>query len=146
MTKLHACVEEVTHSNVKVADRGSRWGANFPNARQDKFRKIRVDGCLVNDGPRADWIVTKLGVGSAIIELKGKDVEHACNQVFATLSHPDCQDWMEKKRALLIVCSRVPSFDTAIGKAQTRARKAGVRLTVDCRGGDFSIEKLLGQK
>ena len=145
MTKINACVEEVSHSNVTVGDRGCKWTANFPNGDKVPFRKVRVDGCIVNDGPRADWIVSKVGVGSAVVELKGKDVQHACEQVFATLDHDDCQEWLEEKRSLLIVCSRVPSFDTSIAKAQTKARKKGVRLKAVCRGGDFSIEDLIGK-
>lgn len=146
MTKLSACVQEVSHSNVTVGDKGSRYKANFPNPSKDKFQKAHVDGCMVTDGARADWIVSKVGVGSVIIELKGKDVAHACEQLFATLNHANCQEWLEPKRALLIVCSRVPSFDTSIAKAQVRARKAGVRLKASCGGGNFLVEDLLAIK
>lgn len=144
MKKLHACVEQVKHSNVTVGDKGSKYKANFPNPGKSAFQKVHVDGCLVTEGARADWIVTKVGVGSVIVELKGKDVAHACEQLFSTLRHADCQEWLEAKRALLIVCSRVPSFDTAIAKAQVKARKAGVRLKASCGGGDFLVENLLG--
>lgn len=146
MTKLSACVQEVSHSNVTVGDKGSRYKANFPNSSKNKFYKVHVDGCIVTEGARADWIVTKVGVGSVIVELKGKDVAHACEQLFATLDHASCQDWLEAKKALLIVCSRVPSFDTSIAKAQVRARKAGVRLKASCGGGNFSVEDLLAIK
>jgi hypothetical protein len=146
MTKLSACVQEVSHSNVTVGDRGSKYRANFPNPSNVKFRKAHVDGCIVTDGARADWIVSKVGVGSVIVELKGKDVAHACEQLFSTLSHADCQEWLEAKKALLVVCSRVPSFDTSIAKAQVRARKAGVRLKASCGGGNFSVEELLAIK
>lgn len=146
MTKLGECVVQVSHSNVTVGDRGSKYRANFPNPEKVPFQKAQVDGCLVKSGKRADWIVTKVGVGSVVVELKGKDVAHACEQLFTTLSHDDCQQWLEQKRALLIVCSRVPSFDGTIAKAQVRARKAGVRLHASCGGGDFFVEKLLGRK
>ncbi|AZI35824.1 hypothetical protein [Caenibius tardaugens] len=82
-------------------------------------------------------------MGSVIVELKGKDLDHACQQVMATIAHADCQPWLEAKRGILIVCSRYPSFDTSVAKAKVAARKRGIRLSVVCDKADTEFEKVL---
>jgi hypothetical protein len=84
------CVEERSESNIKCAD-GSRF-AVFSNKEQREFRKIRIDDCVVKEGLRADWVLER-GDEAVILELKGKDVEHAAKQVFAT-----AQLWVAEKR------------------------------------------------
>ncbi|MFK4870761.1 hypothetical protein [Novosphingobium sp. ZW T3_23] len=136
-----ACVEEVDGSNVTVKERGRR--ANFKNPGRSTFQKIQVDKCLVKDGKKADWIVRKIGVGSIVVELKGKDLDQACRQLLATVEHPDCQPWLQEQKALLIVCSRYPSVDTTVQKVRLAARKRGMRLSVVCDQGDFIFEDVL---
>lgn len=140
MTFEH-CEETVTHSNVLVEEHGMR--ANFRNVDRSPFRRVRIDNCVITEGPRADWIVSKIGTGSVVVELKGKDVEWACNQLFTTLSHPDCQIFLEDRRALLIVCSRNPLHDSKSAKLQEHARRKGVRLKIVCKSSDCAIETLL---
>lgn len=135
------CVETVCHSNILVQERGRK--ANFKNSARHSHHKVKVDGCLIKEGLRSDWIVTKVGVGSVVVELKGKDIDHACKQVMATISHANCQPWLEEKRGILIVCSRYPSFDTSVAKAKVNARKRGIRLSVVCDKSDNEFENML---
>lgn len=93
---------------------------------------MRVDGCLIADGSlRADFIISKPGVVDVIVELKGKDILHARDQIAATLAfwktHPPFSD----KIAGLIICSRSPmaSSDLQVMKA-----KAKIKLIVDETG------------
>lgn len=141
MTGTSPCVEVVSHTNVTVAERGRR--ANFRNPGNECYQKVRVDGCVVTSGPRCDWIVTKVGVGSVLVELKGSDVSHAFEQLVASLRHPKCASWLEKRRSLLVVCSKFPAFDTARAQREEFARKNGVRLKVVCNQADMEIETLL---
>ena len=138
----HECVEEIDIPLIVVVERGRK--AVFSNVSRAIHRRVKVDGCLINEGSRADWIITKLGVGSVIVELKGKDLDNACRQLMVTSCHGLCEPWMETRRALLIVCSRYPSFDTAIAKAKVAARKRGMRLTVVCSQSKSSVEELVG--
>lgn len=141
MMAPHRCVERVSHSNITVHERGRR--ANFPNPARESYLRVRVDDCLVTAGPRADWIITKEGVGSVVLELKGRDVQHACEQVFVSLVHADCQPWLEERRALLIVCAKYPAYDTGVQRAQERARQLGVRLKVVCNQAELDLESLV---
>lgn len=136
------CVEETNGSNITVKERGRR--ANFRNPDRHSFLKIQVDGCLLNEKyKKADWIVTKVGIGSIIIELKGKNLDQACQQLKETLDHPRCKPWLEARKAMLIVCSRYPSIDTTVQRLQLKARKQGVRLNVVCDQGNFIFEDML---
>ena len=54
--------------------------------------------------------------------------------------------WLEKKIGLLLVCSRVPSFDTSIARAKIEARKKGLALTVKCSKHDCAIADVTGGK
>lgn len=142
MTFVHPCVEQVRHSNVTVEERGRR--ANFLNPSNARFLRAKVDNCLIKQGVRADWIVTKVGVGSVIVELKGSDVAHACDQLLVTLVHQATQEWLEERRTLLTICSRRPSNDTRAQRAEERARKLGLRLRIYCNQRDIVIEDLFG--
>lgn len=136
------CVEEVNDSNVTVKERGRR--ANFQNPSRARFRKVKVDKCLVSEGEKkADWIITKIGVGSIVIELKGKNLEKACQQLKATIENPKCKPWIEDKKSFLIVCSRYPSIDTTVQRLRSSCRKQGMRLKVVCDQGDFIFEDAL---
>jgi len=141
MMGLSPCVATVTHSNITVSEKGRR--ANFRNPENELYQKARVDGCLVTSGVRCDWIVTKIGVGSVLVELKGSDIAHAFDQLLATLQHVHCKCWLEKRRAMLVVCSKYPAFDTGRARREEVARKKGLRLKVVCNEADLHIEELL---
>lgn len=140
--KNEECIEETVGQNVVVKENGRR--INFLNPDRSKFKKIKVDNCLIIDGERSDWIVTKVGVGSVVVELKGKDVDKACHQLWSTLAHPDCCGHLEKKRALVVVASRVPSLDTSIQRHKNKARQNGLRLEFICQNRDVLFEDILG--
>jgi hypothetical protein len=101
------CVESVTHSKVKVEEGGRK--AVFLNRDNSLIKIVTVDGCLIkNTELKADYIVSKPGIVDVIVELKGKDVPHARDQIVATLpvwrAHPP----FSPRIAALIVCSRSP--------------------------------------
>lgn len=137
----HECVDEITHKKIVVAENGRK--ANVLNPQEKVFRRIQVDGCLVNQETIADWIVSEVGVASVIVELKGSDVKKACRQLMATLKHQDCIPWLEEKIGFLVVCSRVPSFDTSIARAKLEARKQGVLLTIKCNKHECGMSDLV---
>ncbi|WP_428990018.1 hypothetical protein [Methylocapsa aurea] len=142
MTSSHPCVEKIRHENVTVKQRGRR--ANFVNPERAFYNRIQVDGCLVSEGKKADWIVSKINIGSVIVELKGKHLDEAYEQLLATIENKVCSCWLEERRSFLIICSRVPSFDTIVARKELEARKRGVRLKIICGHRDIKIESLLG--
>jgi hypothetical protein len=136
----HKCVEIVNDSKIKVAEKGK--SVIFLNPQRVEFKRIKVDNCLVKTGSRADWIISKTGGVSVIVELKGRDVGHAIEQLFATLTHIDCTDWLNYPTKLLVICAKYPSFDTKVARAQVRARKLGTTLKIVCRSLECSIDQI----
>lgn len=82
-----SCVaaREVTDvSRVKVEENGR--SAIFVNNERAKFHKVKVDGGLIDNQLCADYVVSKDQVGSVVVELKGTDIEHAVDQIDATIT------------------------------------------------------------
>ncbi|WP_426699895.1 hypothetical protein ACPPVV_10805 [Rhodanobacter sp. Col0626] len=117
--------------------------AIFANPRRQIYHIIKVDGGLVEQQRAADYVVCRPGVGNLVVELKGKDVGVACGQIEATLSIMNgCKD-NRFPVAGLIVCTRVPCFDTKVqGLKSYFAKKYKSRLTVCSSKNKFDFEKL----
>lgn len=91
---------------------------------------------------RCDKLVTKKGVASVLVELKGKDVAHACEQLFSSVVHENVTPLLEKNIGFMVICSRSPRFDGFVAKAKQRAAKqfkAGFHIITN--EGEFDIER-----
>jgi len=135
-----SCTETVSHSRVKVEENSSK--AIFKNDHREEFKISQVDGCLVKDGIRCDKLVSKPNTASVLVELKGSDVSHACDQLFASANHPAVKPLLEKRLGFLVICARVPRFDGFVLKAKQRAAKqfkAGFHIVKN--RGEFDIER-----
>ncbi|MBB6219990.1 hypothetical protein [Rhizobium leguminosarum] len=136
------CVETVTVSNVKVEEKGRK--AIFRNPLNTAHDKIQMDGCVVRNSTAADWVVTKTEVGTIIVELKGKDVEHGAQQVEATARLLKQMEYPVVQLAALIVSTSYPKASSTIQKAQQRFfRNFGGPLHVVTRNDSFDFERVL---
>ena len=106
-----SCIEETDVSKIKVKD-GTKF-AVFLNSANTLHLKVRVDGCAVMDGPRADWVVER-GNDAIVVELKGRDVEHAAVQIAATSTLWKNVEGRCGKIAGLIVARQYPKASTVI--------------------------------
>lgn len=139
--KTKVCSLVKSDSKIKVEENGRK--AVFNNIERQDFTVSEVDGCLITDGPRADYLVSKNGSTSVLVELKGRNVEHACDQLFASLEHDNVQNLLEGKLGLLIICRKFPRFDTYVAKAKTKcARTLKAGFHVVCDKGEFDIERV----
>lgn len=120
--------------------------AAFRNPENSDYRVTRIDNCLVKDGVKVDYLVSKVGVASVLVELKGCDVDHACDQLEATVRHPSVDPLLEDRIGFVIVCRRYPKIDTKVQRAKTRiARDFKTILQVVCDRGEFDIERVAGR-
>jgi len=110
------CEEETSVARIKVEELGRK--ATFVNDEGERYRKTRMDGCIVKNRLAADWVVSRENVGDAIIELKGKHVEHAVRQVRATAEFLARGGFREGRLAGLVVCSQFPKASTSVQRAQ----------------------------
>ncbi len=138
--KAH-CTRTVSHSTVKVEE--NKRKALFNNPSGKSYCVTKVDDCLVTEGPRADYLVVEGSAHSVLVELKGKNVAHACEQLFASARHEDVAPLLTASLGFLVVCSRFPRVDTAVLKAKTKAAKEyGAGFHVVCDKGSFDIERI----
>lgn len=143
--KAEDCTESLSHTRVKVDDERSRRWAVFLNPTRATIRKIRVDGCLVRRSVAADWIVSKANCVDVVVELKGRDVGHAIQQVGATLrfwsENAECKQ--KDHLAALIVCTQYPRDNTKIERARRQiAQEHQAPLHVKSRNLEYAFEAL----
>ncbi|MFC3580611.1 hypothetical protein [Sphingomonas hylomeconis] len=135
------CTTPTRNSKIKVEENGRV--AVFTNEENSKFKVIEIDGCLITAGVRADYMVSKGKSVSVIVELKGKDISHACDQLFATVEHDAVKEIINPQVGFLIICRRFPRFDTFVAKAKTRsARQYKAGFHVICNKGEFDIDRV----
>jgi hypothetical protein len=140
--KIDHCQEDTTVSKVKVEENGRK--AVFRNSAQKKYKKTRIDGCVMVQTSAADWIVTKIPVGDVIIELKGKDVHHAVSQIHATARFWHKHKLFVGKIAALIVCKQYPRASTAVQRSQSSfAKTYRGPLHVVTKNYEYEFERVL---
>ena len=121
MTKLAECQDITNDPLIKVEQLGRK--AVIVNSSRSKHVRTRFDGCVVVGNLASDFIVTRKDLGDVIIELKGKDVEHATKQVEATAEYWRSNGHSTGVIAALIVATQYPKANTETRKAQERFAK-----------------------
>lgn len=135
------CTSVVTHSRVKVEE--NRRKAVFRNPQRKNYEVTQIDGCLITNGVRADYLVSEVSTHSILIELKGVNVEHACAQLLTTVQRGEMRPLLYPKLGFLVICSRYPRFDTFVAKAKQQCAnryKAGFHIV--CDQGEFDIHRV----
>ncbi|WP_369929363.1 hypothetical protein [Xanthomonas sp. NCPPB 2632] len=130
-------------SRVKVEENGK--SAVFLNPKKKRFFITKVDGGLVKHALSADFVVTQREIGDLIVELKGKDVDRAVEQVVATAEFlKRCErTGGDGRLAALIVCTRVPRQDSKSLRLQNAfQQKHRGRLRVVAANVEHDFEKL----
>lgn len=74
--------------------------------------KIRVDGCIINEGLRCDYLHLAKET-EFYIELKGQDLLHAMKQLERTINLLGSKS-RQQKRVCYIICTRSPLISTEI--------------------------------
>ena len=77
-----SCITEVSDSIIVLKEKGK--SARFLNNSRSSYEKGVVDGCLITDSvPKCDGFV-RAAEKVFLVELKGKDVQHAVGQIVNT--------------------------------------------------------------
>lgn len=102
------CYEDCNYPTVVVEENGRAFRLN--NRGRGQIKKVQVDGCLIDDKrPRCDYLF-EIGEEchcAIYVELKGADIEHAFNQLVATMTYLAAEH-KDVLRVCHIVASRVP--------------------------------------
>lgn len=128
---LQGCTEELKDSKIKVKRDGRR--ATFQNPERETVKCVDVDRWIRStDTAKADYIVAKPGLVDVIVELKGKDIRHAVEQVVATLTRWKNAPPFSKKIGGLIVFTRCPMSAAQTGDIKKRLLKNhGLWMEID---------------
>lgn len=121
MNQNEKCIETTNVTLIQVEEIGRK--ATFQNTKRENYLKIEVDGCVMVNRKAADWLIVKPDVGSIIIELKGRDVEHAVNQISETAKFLMENKDLSGKFSALIVCNQFPRASPSIQKKMNSFRK-----------------------
>jgi len=119
---LQACTDELDVSKITVKRDGRR--ATFDNSDRATIKCVDLDRWIPsNTTIKADYIVSKPGVADVIIELKGKDIDHAVEQIVVTLGKWNAAPPFSKKIGGLIVFTRCPMSAAKTGDIRKRLLK-----------------------
>ena len=108
------------------------------NDSRFNINKVKVDNCYIKNGLRCDYlfeiISNKLTIKVFYLELKGKDVNHAVEQLKETLKY--CQEKHNNKitKQCYIVVSKFPSSNASAQLLKKKFRKENkVQLFIDSK-------------
>ncbi len=97
------CLER-TRNKIIVCEENKRK-IIFYNNNARIVEKIKVDGCQITEGVRCDYLVNFAKIHN-FIELKGKDIKHAKEQIVRTMKVLSKKNY---EKRCYIVSSRSPS-------------------------------------
>lgn len=115
-----SCIVETRESRIKFEENKRKIIFLNPGARP--YKKVQVDGCAIRQGLKCDnLLVSGDESEERYVELKGKDVMHAVEQLEATIRELGQH---AGNRHAYIICTKVlPAYDTRIQGAQKMFRK-----------------------
>jgi hypothetical protein len=88
MINFGECEETNKNHHIVLSDTESKNKYSkfrLENPQKSKIRIIRVDGCVIKQGIRCDYLIILPNELEIYVELKGKDVEHAVKQLESSI-------------------------------------------------------------
>ena len=131
---IEVCNNPSQHKIVSVSENRRVFRINNPSRLG--INTVKVDGCYISEGKRCDYlfeIIDDALRNVLYVELKGKHIEEAIEQLSATL-HVCLSIHEHLPRHCYIVASRVPKASTSTQKYKKEfKRKYGVLLHIDTK-------------
>jgi hypothetical protein len=133
------CVSTVRDSKIKVHDPGTGKSAILLNPDRAQVRRIRMDGCFAPVGAiAADFVVSMPKTVDVIVELKGKNVDHAVEQIESTWTfwRNHAEHEPDQLIGAWIMCSEYPRASLKVGRYRERFRARGGILLISTHNGE----------
>jgi hypothetical protein len=123
-----ACYDDCTHSARRptVVVRESGRTAVFRNENREKLTLTKFDGCVDCDGRRADYVLNHPDQRRVIIELKGRHLSDARDQISDTFKFLSQTKRTGSGVSALIVCSKVPLGVSTVQRLTVALKSVGV--------------------
>lgn len=116
------CSENTKNKIIVLTDKGSYGKMTFNNPSQKNITKIRVDGCLIKDGRKCDYLVINHDQTEHFVELKGTKIYDACEQIELTIKALS-KSIHKKLKYSFIVSSACPLITTDVQKLKIHFKK-----------------------
>lgn len=79
-----ACIRQT--SNPLIVFKEKKAKITFQNTEHKEYQHITVDGCVIKEGNKCDFLLVSNEYGDQyFVELKGEDVNHAVEQLEASM-------------------------------------------------------------
>lgn len=98
----------------------NRCKITFRNPSRLQIRRIHIDGCVITEGLRCDYLLINRDAVEHYTELKGSDVRHALQQIEATIRAVGVNS---NQRKAFIISTRCPLMTTEIQQKQKYFKK-----------------------
>jgi hypothetical protein len=143
---LRQCIKE--SDNKRIVVRANNRTATFLNEDEAQVKVVDLD-CLIKTttAPRADYIVAKPKVVDVIVELKGKDIDHAIEQILATATFWKTVPPYSPHIGALVVFTRSPMRSAALDNIRLKLLKLDIWLEMGKSGlRDYEFETFTGAR
>ena len=140
MKKFPQC--EIITTNQLISLKENRSKIIFENPNRLEVCIVKVDGCATESGPRCDYALTVDAMKEEFyIELKGRDVEHALDQIEATIKAIS-SDLRKQPKLCFIISTRCPprSVTKISNRQQVLKKKYNAKLIVKNTPHTYTIE------
>lgn len=110
------CETVSSDPNIVVSDLGSRNNRSkfrLHNPKRAPIKVVQVDGCVVKEGVRCDYLLVLPDGQELYIELKGSDVKHAVEQIAKSINLLTC-NCRSVVKLCFIASTRCPINSTEI--------------------------------
>jgi hypothetical protein len=118
---MQECVVECQDISIVFQDGEGKSKMRFNNRKRERLKKVTVDGCVIKDGQRCDFLLVSESGCEHFIELKGKQVKYACEQIESSIKRIS-KDLKAAKYAF-VVSSACPLTTTEIQVLKAKFKK-----------------------
>ena len=136
---FQACGYLRTDKIITVVENKSKF--ILKNTQSKQVYQVTVDGCLITEGKRCDYLfeIDKPIQRVFYVELKGKDVEKACEQLKTTLNA--CKNRHQNTlKECHVVASRIPKLGTGTQVLKKKFKQqSGINLNLHTQQATISI-------
>lgn len=121
------CTERTSDSQIVFRENKAKL--SFVNSQRKAYDKIKVDGCVLREGNKCDFLLVSSEFGDQyFVELKGENLNHAIVQLEATFEKLlDTREDVMKK-AFVVSSNSGMRINTHRQQLEKRFRKRGIDL------------------
>ena len=118
------CEEVKEDKKIVITDpksKNKRSKFCLENPEKKKIRVITVDDCVIKKGIRCDYLIILPDEKEIYLELKGKDVEHAVQQIEASMKQ--LKSKLSSEKLCFVASTRCPIASPQIQNIKKKFKK-----------------------